>query len=284
MSTDRRMPHFAPISLEELNSTAALQIRRDRKYLIPQDDVLDLLRAVPDQTRILTMHGASGFDYDSVYFDTPGWESYLRTARRRRHRFKVRTRLYVDSGDTYLEVKTKDGRGHTVKDRVPYSGADLRSLTASARAYVGEALNDLGLDGATVHSLTPCLRSTYRRSTLLNPEGSRATIDTALSWSDPTTPDGAVVTLPGWAIVETKSSSAPSALDRALWRRGHRPSGISKFGVGLAALHPELPANKWHRIMTGPVAHTRTRSMIPAQPATSSPFTTTETRESEDRS
>ena len=43
-----------------------------------------------------------------------------------------------------------------------------------------------------------------------------------------------------------------SALDRALWREGHRPLGISKFGTGTAALHPELPSNKWARVLRDP--------------------------------
>ena len=34
-----------------------------------------------------------------------------------------------------------------------------------------------------------------------------------------------------------------------LWAAGNRPVTISKFGVGMAALHPQLPANKWNRTL-----------------------------------
>lgn len=247
---------FTAIGLEELNATAALQTRRDRKYLVPQAQLQQTLSELPAETRILTMDGITGFDYDSVYFDTAEWESYFRTARKRRRRFKLRTRLYIDSGDAFLELKTKNGRGQTVKDRIPYSPNDLQRLTP-ARSYVAAGLAPLGLTADTVETLRPCLRTTYRRSTLLNPEGSRATIDTALTFSDPMDPGSGQAKLNGWVVVETKSASAPSALDRALWRRGHRPSGISKFGVGLAVLHPELPHNKWHRVLNGPLARLR---------------------------
>ena len=55
-------------------------------------------------------------------------------------------------------------------------------------------------------------------------------------------------------IVETKSLSAASATDRLLWRAGHRPVPVSKFATGLAALNPDLPRNRWARILRGPFA------------------------------
>ena len=55
--------------------------------------------------------------------------------------------------------------------------------------------------------------------------------------------------MPGQVIVETKGGSTPSPLDRALWRAGVRPSRISKYGVGLAALDDDLPSLKWHRLL-----------------------------------
>ena len=51
------------------------------------------------------------------------------------------------------------------------------------------------------------------------------------------------------AIVETKSAGAASEVDRLLWRAGHRPVRISKYGAGMAALHPDLPRLKWHRVL-----------------------------------
>ena len=50
-------------------------------------------------------------------------------------------------------------------------------------------------------------------------------------------------------VVETKSAQAPSAADQWLWQHHVRPTKISKFGTGLAVLRPELPGNKWHRVI-----------------------------------
>lgn len=38
-------------------------------------------------------------------------------------------------------------------------------------------------------------------------------------------------------------------MDRLLWRQGIRPARISKYCVGLAALDPTLPANRWNRTL-----------------------------------
>src|SRR5699024_4990496 len=89
----------------------------------------------------------------------------------------------------------------------------------------------------------------YRRTTLFLPQSaSRATVDVDLGW----TSLGAGrrdLERPRLAIVETKTGATPSAVDRLLWARGHRPRRISKYGVGLAALHTELPDLKWHRVL-----------------------------------
>ena len=58
---------------------------------------------------------------------------------------------------------------------------------------------------------------------------------------------GTGYTAAGMVIIETKSGSAPSVADKHLWRAGIRPSKISKFATGMAALNPDLPSNKWNR-------------------------------------
>lgn len=40
-----------------------------------------------------------------------------------------------------------------------------------------------------------------------------------------------------------------AGVDRVLWSRGHRPVSISKDATGLAALRPDLPANRWQRTL-----------------------------------
>ncbi|WP_307806911.1 polyphosphate polymerase domain-containing protein [Naasia sp. SYSU D00057] len=237
---------MAAISLDELVAQAALQTRVDRKYLLPRAELEDLLAGLPADALVLDEDGLRSFDYESVYFDTPDLDSYLAAARKRRRRYKIRTRCYLDSGDCFLEVKTRGGRSVTVKDRVPYDAEARDELTAEGLEHTDTILAEAGIDRPDA-PLEPTLVTRYARSTVFLPAaGARATVDRDLEWI---TPAGTVLRTPELAIVESKSGSAPSPMDRLLWRHGHRPDGISKYGVGLAALRPDLPANKWSRVL-----------------------------------
>lgn len=253
------LARFGAVGLDELVTDAALLTRVDRKYVVPRRSAAALLAQLDDATRVLEIDGARNFAYESVYFDTPDLLSFRMAAQPRRRRFKLRTRSYLDVGSAYLEIKTRGARGTTVKERTEYELALRRVLTDDARDDVAEAFDAIGVEGARAEELAATLTTRYRRATLLAPDGAgRATIDTDLRWDEP---GGSGFTLPDTVIVETKSPAAASAIDRMLWRAGHRPSTVSKYATGLAALHAELPRNRWARVLRGPF---RTPTDLPA--------------------
>jgi hypothetical protein len=253
-----------PVGLDELAAVDDLQVRRDRKYLLPLaalDGFLAAIAEVADRgptgpsvggqsvgaeaadagAGVLTIEGVRTFRYESVYFDTVDLASYLGAARRRPQRFKVRTRSYLDTVLCMLEVKTRDARSRTVKHRHPYD-INLRSqLTSIGRQFVASIPHS----APTAERLHPMLTTAYRRATILLP-GARVTIDIDLTWERP---DGQATALGHLALIETKTPGPPCTIDRILWQAGHRPVGISKYATGLAALSPDLPANKWNRIL-----------------------------------
>ena len=278
---------LAPTGLAELNAAAGLLVRVDRKYLVPLATAQGLVDALTGAARVLQIEGRRGFSYASTYFDTPDLDSYLLAARKRRRRFKIRTRSYLDSGSCFLEVKTRGPRGATVKRRTPCPPLDAGRLTPPGRSFIASRLAD---DVAPperarrlAQALEPVLITRYERTTLHLPEESaRLTLDTRLAWIG-LPPRGApaagragsggghdgragnsgggggrhhvpVRTAGALAIVETKTPGAPSSADRWLWAAGHRPAAISKYATGMALLHPELPANKWHRVLTRELA------------------------------
>ena len=232
-----------PISLGELDENAGLLARVDRKYLVDRASLPDLVASRSDAVCVLEIDGRRSFSYESVYFDTPELDSYHTTAHRRRRRFKVRSRLYRDSGLCVLEVKVKGTRGRTVKHRIDYD-EDRRWVIAD---HVRDEVDELCGRPGVSDELEPFMTTRYDRTTLVDTETwSRATIDVDLVCADMA---GNSVSLDDWAIVETKSAGSKSDLDEWLWRNRIRPSKISKFCVGAAALHPELPSNKWHRTL-----------------------------------
>jgi len=233
---------LAPLSLEDVLAVADLQTRTDRKYVVEPEVFALLVEQLGAGLGVLEIAGVRSFRYESVYFDTPALDSYLGAAHGRRRRFKVRTRSYLDSGDCMLEVKTRNGRGETVKTRMPY---DIRRRTTIDPAGLDFVRSHAALPaGAT---LAPVLTTAYARATLVDlATGSRLTCDSGVECSSPA---GASVSLEPELLVETKSAGAPTAADRFLWRAGVRPVAVSKFCVGMAALDASLPANQWSRIL-----------------------------------
>lgn len=270
MTARIRYDRFAAISLEQLISEAALQTRVDRKYVVSSDAAARVVGALDTGTRILDTNGIRDFRYETVYFDTPDLLSFRLAAQPRRRRFKIRSRTYVESRTAFLELKTRGARSATVKDRIGYRVSDRHLLTDEARGYAAEGLDAIGIDAARADDLSMRLTTRYRRATFVSSDGSaRSTIDTALEWRDVS---GRALATPDLTIIETKSGSAASDFDRALWHAGHRPVSISKYATGLAALHPDLPRNRWSRLLRGAFAD--------ATPSTSntvtSPITPTE--------
>ena len=282
--------HLTTTTLAELNSAAGLLTRVDRKYLVPLTCAQNLVDGLAPHARVLAIDERRRFSYTSTYFDTPGLEAFMLAARKRRRRFKVRTRTYLDSGLCFLEVKTRGARGTTVKRRMGYHADDASRLTGPGRAFVAACLAGAGVTGSAAArevaaALRPVLATTYERTTLHLPRAeARATIDTALTWRrlSPAAPagssagtvvgipmspqalrpahlaaaisEGEPVSVADIAVVETKNPATPSPADRALWDAGYRPTRISKYATGMALLHPELPANRWYRTLTHELA------------------------------
>jgi len=247
MSTVRTTPDvfasLSAMSLEAVLAVADLQVRTDRKYLIDPGDLPLVIDAVAPEARVLAIDGLTGFRYESMYFDTPDLRTYLAAARSRPRRYKVRTRSYLDSETCQLEVKVRAPRDQTVKHRYPYNFDIRDAFTLDARRFVASVPE---VDGSVDH-LAPTLRTSYRRSTLvLSSTATRVTIDVGLSCARP---DGTTMTLGSVVFIETKTQGPPCSLDRVLWRTGYRPAAASKYCIGLAALVPGLPSNKWHRLL-----------------------------------
>ena len=260
--------YWQSISLDDMNAKAAMQTRIDRKYIVEARYAAAVMAELNADAAVMEIKGQREFSYDSVYFDTPSLASYRAAATGRRNRFKVRTRSYLDSDLSFLEVKTEGERAMTVKERIPYQIENRDRLTPEGLDYVAESLN--GLLDEPVTNLEPVLTTEYKRTTVFlpqseeNPVDSRMTVDTSLAWTSLSENAllynvdfgnyhgrtlGTRYTAPGMVIIETKSGTAPSVADKHLWRAGIRPAKISKFATGMAALNPQLPANKWNRVI-----------------------------------
>jgi SPX domain protein involved in polyphosphate accumulation len=231
---------LAPISLQQLDDVAALRTRVDRKYVVTASCVDDLVDAFAGEAQVLDIDGERSFGIESLYFDTGDFALLRAAAQGRRHRYKVRTRLYSGQSTAVLEVKQKGGRGQTVKHRFLDRHGEAGMIDDDDRRFVDAAVGRVGASA----ELVPTLTTRYRRTTLVLPDaGVRVTLDEDLVCTDWARRSVSLASM----IVETKSPAGSSAVDRWLWARGQRPECISKYSTAMVVLHPMLPSNKWHR-------------------------------------
>ncbi len=232
------------LTLDEVNQAAALQTRVDRKYIAQSPAWEAVLASLDGAPSVLEIDGRRSFHYSSTYYDTPELDSYRDAARRRPRRFKVRTRHYLDTGTSAVEVKLRSLSGTTSKSR-QWINADATlgsgSLPAAATAFVG-AFEPIG---DRVHELTDVLTTSYERVTIVTADA-RVTVDRHVAAADAR---GNHMDYGDLLIVETKSAGRAGAVDHALWAGGIRPAPISKYCTSLAVLRPELPSNRWSRTM-----------------------------------
>lgn len=235
------------VDLDEVRTHAELLTRHDRKYVLPAGDLAELLRFLPLGHRVLEIAGRQRFTYDTTYVDTPDLRSYHDAARGRPIRWKVRNRTYRDDGTSWVEVKLGDRRGRTVKHRQPRAVTDPWTHLTGDRDFAATFVDGRHLTDAAVDRLAPVLTTSYDRITLFDPRSNgRITIDLGLLCTDHT---GRTVELLDAVIVETKSPGRPLDADRLLWRFGCRPLRLSKYGTAMAAMHPDLPTNRWRRTL-----------------------------------
>ena len=239
------LDQLAPVGLEEVVDTAAQLTRVDRKYLVDRATDAALVPGLAGRFRVLTIDGRTGTTYSSVYFDTPRLDACRDHVQRRRRRWKVRSRLYVEDGLCRFEVKSRDGRGVTTKD-VAASRPQHHGVLHSAEAtFVGGALAARGLD-VDVAALEPSMRVDYRRLTLADTEGgTRITLDWGVQCS---LGSGRVWVDPDWVLVETKGGLRPGPADRLLADLGQRPRSFSKYVSAASLLRADIPDNDVRRL------------------------------------
>ncbi|MFE9445365.1 VTC domain-containing protein [Streptomyces sp. NPDC006602] len=241
-----------PLSLAELNARAELLARHDNSYLVPAGVFADFAARLTDPRRpaetsgpfrVLSIGGLRSFRYHSTYYDTTGVRTFHDHRQGRRLRFRVRERVYEDSGERQFEVKLKSGRGETVKYRQRMAGSD-HPLDGPRREFLADVLREsYGIEAP--RGLTPALVTDYRRVTFVA-EGQRITCDAGLVVREWATGREAVAD-GGLVLVETKTKGHLTEADRMLNGYGLRPADFTKYSAGTAALYPELGRNLWAR-------------------------------------
>lgn len=244
VSADRSTPFDLTgrdtVGLAEVVDRAAQLTRVDRKYLVSRDVAAAFLADLPGRFRVLAIDGRHSTSYASTYFDTPELDACRDHVQRRRRRWKIRSRLYVEDRLCRIEVKTKDRRGLTEKAVALSDPSRHGRLDGPEAEFVARVLAERGVD-VDVRALQPSMKVRYERVTLADTEQSlRVTLD----WDVECRLDGGRVRVDeNWVLVETKGGLRPSEADRGLVALGARPRSFSKYVSAASLLSPHIADN-----------------------------------------
>lgn len=234
-----RAQQLPPITLQEM-SGIKLMNRTDTKFVATLDQLVEFLTAVQGQYYIQQTGGKHIAGYHTTYFDTDDYQMYRMHHAGHSVREKIRVRTYLDSNDTFLEVKNKNNRGRTKKKRIAVGGV---STLHAERENVDPFLCKVAW--YTLEEVSPVIENWFNRITLVNyGKTERLTIDFNLRFhhlkSDRRNE------LKRVAIIELKrDGNVPSpALDLLRQARIKR-SGFSKYCIGSALTHSGLKRNNF---------------------------------------
>lgn len=229
---------FDPISLEEV-SGASLMRRKDSKYILSVTDLPVVLPEIKSDYKVLQIEGCRSHGYVTHYFDTPDLEMYQMHHRGKANRQKVRFRKYGTSDIHFLEVKTKNAKGITTKNRVKTNGMGASILTTE---------EEFLLTHTHYHAsnMMPVLRNQFNRITFVRHDQSeRITLDYGIRFMKPDSKER--IDLPGISIAEIKYQHllAGSPFSNTLRGMHVTPSRFSKYVIGTALLYPHLKQNRF---------------------------------------
>ncbi len=226
--------NFKSINLEEMNKAAFMR-RIDQKFLLNRNQLENMISELEKSYYILEINNTLNHNYSTLYFDTPDLDMYLNHHNERKNRYKIRQRMYNSSGNIFLEIKHKNNKGFTnktrteidkIQDHIPYKLFQFITENTPYPPFL----------------LKPTIKNEFNRFTLTNrSRNQRITIDTDIIF----TSNRKELILEKIAVLEVKSDK--SAIDRRIFdllkEQKIKPSGMSKYSIGLAMIQKTLKQN-----------------------------------------
>lgn len=181
---ENEVDRFNAVDLENANSVGLMK-RYDTKFVFHADKLQSVLEYLRKDYGVLEINNKRIFLYQTLYYDTDDYYFYRQHHDKKLSRYKIRCRTYADTEKCYIEVKCKNNKKKTIKDRLLINNAMVHSdlldeavLFARAHVFGKECEN-------RVNDIKPALLVNYRRITLTNPRNhERITFDVDLTFSD----------------------------------------------------------------------------------------------------
>ena len=248
---DDLLTNLQPITLEDMKEIRLMN-RTDTKFVTSKENLVRLLRLAQGKYFAQFHNNAMIANYMTTYWDTDAHKFYMEHHNGHAPRQKVRVRTYMDSDDTFLEVKTKNNHGRTKKKRVAVPNQQITGENGNEE-FLQERVH-LGL--ADIH---PTVRNQFHRITLVNyGKTERLTIDYDVQFHNFETGQDANVG-PAVIIELKRDGNVFSPVLDILRELRIKPSGFSKYCIGSVMTNNELKQNLFRErlIKIGKLANTK---------------------------
>lgn len=231
------LEQLEPITLEQM-SEIRLMNRTDTKFVTNKHKLAQLLELAQGHYYAQFNAGSKIAAYMTTYWDTDDHHFYMEHHNGRAPRQKVRVRTYMDSGVTFLEVKTKNNHGRTKKKRIEVPGQEREKLIqAEGNPFL------TGLVHRDFDDIRPTVRNHFHRITLVNyGKTERLTIDFDVRFENFETDNNAETG--ELVIIELKrDGNVYSPVLDILRQLRIKPSGFSKYCIGSVMTNQNLKKN-----------------------------------------
>lgn len=227
---------FKKIALSEIDKVKLMR-RVDTKYVFHLEQLPKVLEQFYPHYYLVEINGIAIQDYKTVYYDTPDYQFYLQHHNGIKNRFKVRFRTYIKSNLSFLEVKHKTNKKETIKSRLEQPSI-FNELNTEHSEFISTKIS------RPFENLSPSLSNHFNRITLVSKSfDERITIDSGVSFLD--IRNNIEKNCENLCIIETKRDihirNKTSA--QALQQLRIKPSGFSKYCMGLALINTQIKKN-----------------------------------------
>ena len=226
---------FESISLNQMDEVKLMN-RTDTKFVFEYSLLNKIMEEIKAHYYVLDIDGIRLNAYRCLYFDTEDFKFYFDHHNGKKNRNKVRYREYIDSGLCFLEIKKKNNKGKTIKERIKVPKIP-DTLTEKGNSFVHQIM---GTDDV----LVPKHWNKFSRITLVNKHiKERLTIDLDITFET----SERQCQLGDMVIAELKQEKVnyASTFMRVIKKHGVRPFRISKYCMATASLFPILKNNNF---------------------------------------
>jgi hypothetical protein len=235
---------FRTIDLKCMEAIKLMR-RYDRKFIFHRDRLLTVLSFLKQNHQVLEIADNNIFTYDNLYYDTDDHFFYNQHHNKRMNRYKLRCRKYIDTDQCFFEIKFKDNKKKTIKNRFML-GNDIsgNELPERSREFVYTTV--LANGGKFIDKgIIPSLRIRFNRVTfadLVHKE--RLTFDMNLTYTDMRCNSKRIGNL---IIAELKSENPSTSSPFFQYLKNIRiaPTGFSKYCMGIAFMEKDIKYNRF---------------------------------------